>query len=249
MKTVSGRVLSTKPISLSKAASILSNFVSAETGASQAVRAYLRRTSISFHELSQLHKELKPNRKQRTPKSKTATGYENPTRSAILSQQPSQRELTQEMSRGTGSDFGGESEKKKNKKKRSEIENLEESKGETGIEEDGNLGIENERKKKQKKHRKEKEISGDEIANSKEEGDVGIENERKKGKKKKEKSKSGSEIGSFEENGDGIGNEEKGTMKKKKKKRKSREIEDGIETNSEDLHSKKKKKRKTEGQS
>ncbi|TXG73954.1 hypothetical protein EZV62_002533 [Acer yangbiense] len=243
MKTVTGRVLSTKPISISKAASILSNFVSAETGASQAVCAYLRRTSISFHELSQLHKELKPNRKQKTPKSKTAAADENPTRSAISSQ----RELTQELSRGTGDDFGGESEKKKNKKKRSEIENLEESKGETGIEEDGNLGIENERKKTQKKHRKEKEIVGDEIANSKEDGDVGIENERKKHKKKKEKSKSGSEIGSFEENGGGIGNEEEGM--KKKKKRKSREIEDGIETNSEDLHSKKKKKRKTEGQS
>ncbi|KAK3206132.1 hypothetical protein Dsin_020178 [Dipteronia sinensis] len=234
MKTVTGRVLSTKPISLSKAASILSNFVSAETGASQAVCAYLRRTSISFHELSQFHKELKPNRNS---KSKTAAADENPTRSATSSQR--------ELSRGTWDDVGGESEKKKNKKKRSEIENLE-GKGETGIEEDGNLGIENERKKKQKKHRKEKEISGGEIANWKEDGDVGIENERKKHKKKKEKSKSGSEIGSFEENGGGIGNEE---GMKKKKKRKSGEIEDGIETNSEDLHSKKKKKRKTEGQS
>ncbi|KAK3206133.1 hypothetical protein Dsin_020179 [Dipteronia sinensis] len=221
MKTVTGRVLSTKLISLSKAASILSNFVSAETGASQAVCAYLRRTSISFHELSQLHKEFKPNR---NPKSKTAAADENPTRNAISSQR--------ELSRGTWDDVGGESEKKKNKKKRSEIENLE-GKGETGIEEDGNLG---------------KEIYGDEIANSKEDGEVGIENERKKHKKKLEKSKSGSEIGSFEENEGGIGNEE-GMKKKKKKKRKSGEIEDGIETNSEDLHSKKKKKRKTEGQS
>ncbi|KAH7560947.1 hypothetical protein JRO89_XS10G0144400 [Xanthoceras sorbifolium] len=256
MKTVSVRVLSTKTISLSKAASILSKFVSAKTGASQAVCAYLQRASSSFSELSQLHKELKPHRKHETPKSKTAAKDENLTRSAVSSHEPSQPELNQELSRVVGRDFGVVSENRKHKKKRSGIENLEESNGEMGIEEDGNLGMENERKK-QKKHRKEKGKTGFEIANSEEDkgkvgieedGDVGIENERKKRKKKKEKSVS--EIRDFEENGDGILiEEEEKEERRKKKKRKSEEIEDGIEMNSEDLHNKKKKKRKTEGQS
>lgn len=64
MKTVSGTVISSKPISLSKATSILSTFVSTESGASQAIGAYLRRTLASFKELKQLHKELKTDRSE-----------------------------------------------------------------------------------------------------------------------------------------------------------------------------------------
>ncbi|XP_028062409.1 uncharacterized protein LOC114265774 [Camellia sinensis] len=59
MKTVSGKVISTKTISLSKSAKVLSNFVSAETGGSQAVSSYLTRASASFNALVQFHKELK----------------------------------------------------------------------------------------------------------------------------------------------------------------------------------------------
>ncbi|MED6144351.1 hypothetical protein PIB30_014884 [Stylosanthes scabra] len=59
MKTVSGYCVSSKDISLSKAAKILSNFVSAENGASHAIKAYLNRASDAFSELNQLHKELK----------------------------------------------------------------------------------------------------------------------------------------------------------------------------------------------
>ncbi|KAL7247605.1 hypothetical protein ACSBR2_002510 [Camellia fascicularis] len=59
MKTVSGEVISTKPISLSKSAKVLSNFVSADTGGSQAVSSYLTRASASFNALVQFHKELK----------------------------------------------------------------------------------------------------------------------------------------------------------------------------------------------
>ena len=68
MKTISGTVVSSKPISLSKATSILSTFVSTETGASQAMGAYLRRSLASFKELKQLHKELQTNRSERTRK-------------------------------------------------------------------------------------------------------------------------------------------------------------------------------------
>ncbi|KAK7291002.1 hypothetical protein RIF29_05833 [Crotalaria pallida] len=59
MKTISGNCVSTKQISLSKAAKILSKFVSADNGASQVSSAYLHRASAAFNELKQLHKELK----------------------------------------------------------------------------------------------------------------------------------------------------------------------------------------------
>ena len=59
MKTVTGRVNSAKPISLSKAATLLSGFVSSENGASQDVSAYLRRASGAFIELKSIHREIK----------------------------------------------------------------------------------------------------------------------------------------------------------------------------------------------
>ncbi|MED6144463.1 hypothetical protein PIB30_015890 [Stylosanthes scabra] len=59
MKTVSGYCVSSRDITLSKAAKILSKFVSAENGASHAINAYLHRASVAFSELNQLHKEVK----------------------------------------------------------------------------------------------------------------------------------------------------------------------------------------------
>ncbi|KAM7257353.1 hypothetical protein ACFE04_013094 [Oxalis oulophora] len=60
MKTISCKEVSRAPISLSKAASILSEFSNADNGAPHAVTAYLRRSSAAFNELVQLRKELKP---------------------------------------------------------------------------------------------------------------------------------------------------------------------------------------------
>ncbi|KAI9084679.1 hypothetical protein K1719_033323 [Acacia pycnantha] len=74
MKTISGKPVSEKPISLSKAAKILSKFISAENGASHVINTYLRRASSSFSELNQLHKELKlpcSDRKHKRSRSKT----------------------------------------------------------------------------------------------------------------------------------------------------------------------------------
>lgn len=59
MKTVSGEILSSHPISLSKAAKILSKFSQVDNGATPSFAAYLRRASTSFNELVQVHKELK----------------------------------------------------------------------------------------------------------------------------------------------------------------------------------------------
>ena len=74
MKTVSGEIISTKAISLSKAAKVLSNFVAAETGASDAVSAYLRRASASFDELVQFHKYMKYSKSDRKMKGANSEG-------------------------------------------------------------------------------------------------------------------------------------------------------------------------------
>ncbi|KAG7587126.1 hypothetical protein ISN45_Aa02g023560 [Arabidopsis thaliana x Arabidopsis arenosa] len=65
MKTVTGRVNSVKPVSLSKAATLLSGFVSSENGASQDVSAYLRRASGAFTELKSIHRETKLSSKKK----------------------------------------------------------------------------------------------------------------------------------------------------------------------------------------
>lgn len=98
MKTVSGNVILSKPISLSKATASLSTFVSTDTGASQAINAYLRRTLASFKELKQLHKELKTPRAERKRKRHVSdtvdngemTTSENPTQSIEATQELSQ---------------------------------------------------------------------------------------------------------------------------------------------------------------
>ncbi|KAL1565432.1 hypothetical protein AAHA92_07651 [Salvia divinorum] len=52
---ISGRVLSTKPISLSRAAKLVSRFAAVENGSSPAVSIYLERTSDAFNRLLQSH--------------------------------------------------------------------------------------------------------------------------------------------------------------------------------------------------
>nr|DAD26013.1 TPA_asm: hypothetical protein HUJ06_027481 [Nelumbo nucifera] len=62
MKAVSGSLVSYKPMSPSKAASVLSSFTSVDTGESQTVSAYLRRACASFNELVRFYRELKTGR-------------------------------------------------------------------------------------------------------------------------------------------------------------------------------------------
>ncbi|KAJ6291458.1 hypothetical protein OIU76_023514 [Salix suchowensis] len=57
MKTVTGNITNSTPVTIAKAASILSKFVFSETGASQALNAYLRRATAAFDELEQLLKK------------------------------------------------------------------------------------------------------------------------------------------------------------------------------------------------
>ncbi|XP_044504746.1 protein PXR1-like [Mangifera indica] len=124
MKTITGQVLSTSQISLSKAASTLSKFVNADTNASPALCAYLRRASVSFIELSQLHKELKSGRKHKTSKSDIIAEEEKPTRSVLSNQLPSHPEL-RESSHGVSNGIESKIKKeKKEKRERSEFVNV-----------------------------------------------------------------------------------------------------------------------------
>ncbi|XP_014503640.1 S-antigen protein [Vigna radiata var. radiata] len=94
MKTISGHCASVKDVSLSKAAKILSKFVSADNGASHIISAYLHRACASFSELNQIHKELDPSHsRKKHKKQRTETGtdigrvVENSVRSVNINQE------------------------------------------------------------------------------------------------------------------------------------------------------------------
>ncbi|CAJ1972873.1 unnamed protein product [Sphenostylis stenocarpa] len=94
MKTISGQCVSVKDVSLSKAAKILSKFVSADNGTSHIINAYLHRASASFSELNQIHKELKSShshKKHKRHKRETGTDsgrvVENSIRSVDINQE------------------------------------------------------------------------------------------------------------------------------------------------------------------
>lgn len=56
---ISGRVVSRKAISLSRAAKLISRFAAVENGSSPAVSIYLHRTSDAFNHLAQFHSKTK----------------------------------------------------------------------------------------------------------------------------------------------------------------------------------------------
>ncbi|KAF5930916.1 hypothetical protein HYC85_031789 [Camellia sinensis] len=158
MKTISGNVTSTKPISLSKASKILSNFVTAETGASHAVSAYLKRASASFNELVQFHKELKASKPDRRLK--------NNVQDHPLKYEHNSEEEYEE-------DGVGKKHKKKKKKRKSEGVDDEEV---VDSAEQSN----SKKKKKKKKKRKSEEADDEEVVDSAEQS-----NSKKKKKKKR----------------------------------------------------------------
>ncbi|KAI9121268.1 hypothetical protein K1719_008301 [Acacia pycnantha] len=59
MNKICGEPISSREVSASKAARILSNFISAENGASNVISAYLHQSSASLNELNRLHKGSK----------------------------------------------------------------------------------------------------------------------------------------------------------------------------------------------
>ncbi|KAB2614878.1 oleosin GRP-17-like [Pyrus ussuriensis x Pyrus communis] len=175
MKTVSGIVLSSKPISLSKATSTLSSFVSSDTGASQEFSVYLRRTLASFKELKQLHKELKSPRSERKRSRRHRSETENDDAETV-GENPAQSTGVSEVSHGLESKPETQrqvvdAQVKKKERKKGEVRKFGEDGG--GISERGGEGGEKKetadsvevlRTKKKKKKR-------DNVGNSNEDGD------------------------------------------------------------------------------
>ncbi|KMZ62754.1 hypothetical protein ZOSMA_44G01570 [Zostera marina] len=58
MKPITGEEVSSKPVSLSMAAIVLSKFLDTDTGADDEMLAYLRRASMAFDELVHFHREI-----------------------------------------------------------------------------------------------------------------------------------------------------------------------------------------------
>ncbi|XP_039043540.1 nucleolar protein 58-like [Hibiscus syriacus] len=236
MKTLTGKILSSTPISVSKAAKIITNFAATDNGASQAISAYLRRASASFSELKQLHRELqKPSRsnlKHKKSKSETTVdgARESSLEPSVFNLTREDVELSQEASRGHGDGDANRKKHKKKKDKNDEI-NFRDNGGKIGIK-DGET--------KRKEEKNEAKFGEDESKTATEQSEV----------KKQKEEKSGKKFENIEENGVKI---EKGEMrygegreweKKKKRKRKSRDIDEGIENNSASEPRKKKKIKK-----
>ncbi|CAH2069372.1 unnamed protein product [Thlaspi arvense] len=221
MKTVTGRVVSEEPISLTTAANILSGFVASKNGASQDVSAYLRRAAAAFTELKSMHREI--NSSSLKGKKKLRSEARN---------EQNQIDEFKELDRAKGIDDlvgnGGEIRFRK-----SEIVREEESI--CGQEQDE---IKEDKKKKKKKSKKNKE---EDVVDEKLEDEQRNE-ERKERKKKKKKSKEEDVIDEKvnEKLEDEQMSEEREERKKEKKKRRK---SDG-ETNSEERKSKKKRKSK-----
>ncbi|CAH8333820.1 unnamed protein product [Eruca vesicaria subsp. sativa] len=158
MKTVTGRVSNAKPISLAKAATLLSGFVSSETQASQDVSAYLRRASAAFAELKSFHREIRST----NPKFELggAKGTDDLVENANVT--------------GDESVHGRKQDKKKKKKR------VKENKEEDVVEEKVMVKLEDEQKNKERKKKKSKEEDvTDEKVNEK------LEEEKKSKKKRK----------------------------------------------------------------
>ncbi|KAL0709954.1 hypothetical protein Bca4012_016932 [Brassica carinata] len=172
MKTVTGSVNNAKPISLAKAATLLSGFVSSETQASQDVSAYLRRASAAFTELRSFHREIRspnpnPNSEARHPK-------EDLGRAKRIDDL-----VVNETVTGEESVHGRKQDKKKKKRK--------ENKEEDVVEEKVMVKLEDEQRNKERKKKSKDENVFDEKVN------VKLEKERKEKKNRKSDGEIGSE--------------------------------------------------------
>ncbi|KAK1410372.1 hypothetical protein QVD17_36908 [Tagetes erecta] len=171
MKTVNGKIVSTKPVSLSKAANILSNFVTSDNGVSQPVTAYLRRASEAFDELVYLKKHNRL--KKKSSKDEALTRSDLSRRS--LKEEDEGRALEngvvkKEFEQGpveVDGNRSGEVEGKLKKKKKKKEGSLENKNIKVELEEGSEMmNKKNEEKMKTKKKRKNAEVDGGEIGNS-----------------------------------------------------------------------------------
>ncbi|CAN1226959.1 hypothetical protein LINGRAPRIM_LOCUS1127 [Linum grandiflorum] len=222
MKSVTGEIKSTTPVTLSRAAGILSDFVARDTGASQAVTAYLRRATSAFDELVQFHNSLP----RRYEKHKSAVD-EDPRRV-----QQSNHTALSELNRPNHSN-----DSKKKSKSQSVVVKEEQRKGEGN----GEVGEESISKKKKKK--KEKSGHGSECEVKSEGVNVKAIEEGNGKKKKKHKSiaQENGEVDGYKENGQ----VSSGGMRIKEEEEKS----EGLKLNAKEENRKKRKSGEAEEQS
>ncbi|CAN1333103.1 hypothetical protein LINPERPRIM_LOCUS35947 [Linum perenne] len=232
MKSVTGKINSVTPVSVTRAASILSNFVDADTGASQAVTAYLRRATAAFNELVQFHSKSHERRYEKhksdiTEAAGPTTSFANtvddePTQRIAQSKPPTTAERNEQDSNDNNN------KKKKKSKNKSVVIEEEQRKGE------GNVEVEEEsvnkkKKKKKKKSRDEKNeglyVKGEEAVNPDANlGDLGRESDEQR------KNKSKTKENGNRENGGSIGNHEgtddKRSIKKEEEKSELLKVKD-----------------------
>ncbi|CAL1361025.1 unnamed protein product [Linum trigynum] len=167
MKSVTGEIVLSTPVSLSNAASILSQFVSADTGASQALNAYLRRANSAFNELVRLR-----SKSERRARENHRSGAAEP--SALTTTSVTTVDERLQLSKGTAQPQLNSEEPHKRKKKGEDEVKVEDEqrKGEGNVEEEelsnkktkksdlGDFGSESDKQKK-KKHKSKGLENGD----------------------------------------------------------------------------------------
>ncbi|XP_024011920.1 nucleolar protein 58 [Eutrema salsugineum] len=199
MKTVTGRVVSAEPISLSKAATILSRFVTSENGASQDVSAYLRRAAAAFTESKSFHKEISSSSLKET---KTRSNARNERNQTVEFEEPGRAKGNDDSVENGGeirfrkSEAVSEEESIKEGMKKKSKKNKEEDVVDEKVKENLEDEQRNEEKKERKKNKKSKKDKEEDVIDK---------------KVNKKKRKSDGEMGSDE--------------KKSKKKKKSKEID------------------------
>ncbi|XP_010535557.1 PREDICTED: protein FAM133-like [Tarenaya hassleriana] len=215
MKTVTGRVISAEPISVAKAASILSRFASSEHGATQAVSAYLRRASAAFNELKCLHRDLKTSTLNKKKPRSDATLERNRTHESGepgRSGEVKKKHKKKENESGKVGEFvenGGEIGGSESETVREGEPGHERVQVSQGPSQDGESERKEGKKKKKKKNREHDENVGDGEVTTK----VKSEDNHRKEEKNKKKRKSDGEMGSEEKKN-----------KKKKKASEAREL-------------------------
>ena len=200
MKTVTGKITDSTPVTIAKAASILSKFVSTDTGASQALNAYLRRATAAFDELARLHSKS-DRRKHKRDSAQTQRVEASQSGLVNNNEQRLEMEVKEE-----GNAAEEETERKKRRRKRK-----------------GDLEEETERSNEVKKEKTEFEENEGKVVGRVE---IKVEEEMKR-KKKKKKRKSGEvevevevEVKVKEEEREGKdGLKDEGQRKKKKRRK------------------------------
>lgn len=195
MKTVTGKITDSTPVTIAKAASILSKFVSTDTGASQALNAYLRRATAAFDELARLHSKS-DRRKHKRDSAQTQRVEVSLSGLVNNNEQRLKKEVKEE-----GNAAEEETERKRRRRKgylEEETERSNEVKKErTEFEENEGkvvgrveIKVEEEMKRKKKRKRKSGEVEVEvevEVKEEEKEGKDGLKDEGQRKKKKRRK--------------------------------------------------------------